>query len=527
MMTAQPICVFGNTACAWEIAARLQLAGLAVTLATPGEACAPPAGLQQTSAPPIETLTGVRLDACRGGPGHFDLIFSGGRTTQRVTAAALVVAEADERRPNFAPYQLERGPAVLSLSDLQQLGCRTPASGAAWRQVVFLSGLATESRPLIAGEVMAAALRLQTQAGAQCAVLTGNLKVAAEGLEALAREARAAGVLFFKFANAIPAFHTEEGGRVRVRFVDDPTGEEFTLAPDLIVVDETVRPSGEAVALGRILGLESDPAGFIQAENVHRLPTSTNRRGVVVAGPARAFGPDPAVEASNAVLDVLESLSTGAAGRPAAEIEPGRCIRCLTCFRLCPYSAVALDERPRVVPAACERCGICAAECPREAIRIPGLERRELHALIASGRPAGSGGAPHIVAFACARSAGPAARAAVEAGRGGWDASLNLVEVPCAGSLAAEVILSAFGRGADGVLVLTCHEDNCHSRHGNLLAWRRVDQAGAFLDRAGIGSGRLALKTLAANMPSEFSAIVTEFSRTLTGLRRDAQTTPT
>jgi quinone-modifying oxidoreductase, subunit QmoB len=526
MMTAQPICVFGNTACAWEIAARLRQAGLAVTLAAPGEACAPPAGPRPSGAPPIKTLPAVRLDACRGGPGHFDLIFSGGKTTQRITAAALVVAEADERRPNFAPYQLERGPAVLSLSDLNRLGCRPPASGAAWRQVVFLSGLATESHPLIAGEVMAAALTLQTRAGAQCAVLTGNLKVAAEGLEALAREARAAGVLFFKFANTVPAFHTEEDGRVRVRFVDESTGEEFTLAPDLVVVDETVRPSGEAVALGRILGLESDPTGFVQAENVRRLPTSTNRRGVVVAGPARAFGLDPAVEASNAVLDVLESLSAGAAGRPAAEIEPGRCIRCLTCFRLCPYGAVALDERPRVVPAACERCGICAAECPREAIRIPGLERRELHALIASGRPADPGGAPHIVAFACARSAGPAARAAVEAGRG-WDASLNLVEVPCAGSLSAEVILSAFGRGADGVLVLTCHEDNCHSRHGNRLAWRRVEQAGAFLDRAGIGSGRLALKTLAANMPAELAVIVTEFSQTLTGLRRDAQTTRT
>jgi len=523
-MTAQQICVFGNTACAWDIAARLRQAGLAITLAAPGEACAPAeAGRLESGAAPIETLSGVRLDSCRGGPGHFDLSFSDKKTTKRLTAAALVIAEADERQPNFAHYALERGLAVQSLSDLSKQGCRPPASGTAWRQVAFLNGLATESHPLIAGEVMASAIKLQTEAGSQCSILTGNLKVAAGGLEALAREARAAGVLFFKFANTVPAFSTEDGGRVRIRFVDEPTGEEFTLTPDLVVVDETVRPSDEAIGLGRILGLESDSAGFIQAENIHRLPTSTNRRGVVVAGPARAFGPDPALEASNAVLDVLKSLSTDAAAAPAAEIEPGRCIRCLTCFRLCPYSAVALDERPRVVPAACERCGICAAECPREAIRIPGLERRELHSLISSGRPAGPEGVPHIVAFACARSAGPATRAAVGAGHG-WNASLNLVEVPCAGSLPVEVVLSAFGRGADGVLVLPCHEDNCHSRHGNRLARLRVDQAGAFLDQPGIGSNRLVLKTLAANMPTELAAIVTEFSQTLTGLRRDAKT---
>jgi len=35
------------------------------------------------------------------------------------------------------------------------------------------------------------------------------------------------------------------------------------------------------------------------------------------------------------------------------------------------------------------------------------------------------------------------------------------------------------------------------------------------------------LKTLAANMPTELSAIVTEFSQTLTGLRREAKTTRT
>jgi coenzyme F420-reducing hydrogenase delta subunit len=154
------------------------------------------------------------------------------------------------------------------------------------------------------------------------------------------------------------------------------------------------------------------------------------------------------------------------------------------------------------------------------------MERKELHALIASERPDGAALAPRIVAFACARSAGPAARAAVDAVRG-WSASLHLVEVPCAGSLASEVILSAFGHGADGVLVLTCHEDNCHSRHGNRLARQRVDQARAFLDRAGIGSRRLLLTTLAANMPAELAATVTEFSQTLADGGRGAGTTRT
>jgi len=94
-MTAQQICVFGNTACAWDIAARLRRAGLSVALAASGEARTPrETGRLDPGTPPIETLFGVQLASCRGGPGHFDLIFSGKNTTKKLTAAALVVAGA-------------------------------------------------------------------------------------------------------------------------------------------------------------------------------------------------------------------------------------------------------------------------------------------------------------------------------------------------------------------------------------------------------------------------------------------------
>jgi heterodisulfide reductase subunit A-like polyferredoxin len=109
-------------------------------------------------------------------------------------------------------------------------------------------------------------------------------------------------VLFFKFTTSTPAIRQDPAGRVQVAFIDELTGREFALAPDLVVLDETLAPSAYAVELGRILGLESDPVGFVQGDNVHRLTALTNRRGVVVAGPSRGIGLDPAAEASNAVL---------------------------------------------------------------------------------------------------------------------------------------------------------------------------------------------------------------------------------
>ena len=515
-MTSPRICVLGNNACAWDIADRLGQAQVDVLLAAVDAVQDPrPAGR-----PRVEPLSNARLVACDGQLGGFDLVFERRGSLVRRTAAAVVLAESNEPRGNHSLYGLKPAGGVMSVSALLKAGGRPPAGPAPWKQVVFLNGLRAESHPSMAADIMRAALQLQNQAGAQCCILTRNLKVAAEGLEALAHEARAAGVIFFKFAKADPEILQDESGAVRVRFVDEPTGTPFDIAPDLVVVDEAVLPPPAALELGRILGIESDAAGFLQADNVHRLPAATNRAGVIVAGAVRTVGADPAIEASNAALEALIALTAGAAGTAAAaRIETGRCIRCLTCLRVCPYGAVALNGRPQVLPAACERCGICAAECPREAIRIAGLEREEVRGMIAAGRPAAAaGGAPHIVAFCCRRSAGPALQAAVDAGVR-WAASLNVIEVPCAGGLAPEVVLSAWREGADGVLVLACHADNCHGRHGSPLAQRRTELAADFLARCGAGAGRLVFKTLAANMPAEAAAVVAEFSAALTALK--------
>jgi quinone-modifying oxidoreductase subunit QmoB len=246
------------------------------------------------------------------------------------------------------------------------------------------------------------------------------------------------------------------------------------------------------------------------------LTVSTNRRAIIVGGAARSVGMEPETEASNAALEALAAGFPADAVQPA-EIEPGRCIRCLTCFRVCPYRAISLNTRPKITAAACETCGICAAECPREAIRIPGLERHELLARVAAGCPANRADRPYIVALCCRRSAGVAARGAL-CERRSWEATINIIEVPCAGSLPPELMLSALGTGADGVLVLTCHEDNCHSRQGNRFARMRAEQAAAFLKSNGASEQRLVFRTLASNMVKEFADIATEFKSALRGL---------
>ncbi len=62
-----------------------------------------------------------------------------------------------------------------------------------------------------------------------------------------------------------------------------------------------------------------------------------------------------------------------------AVVDPGKCVACLTCVRLCPFGAPHIvDEGYAVIePDLCHACGICVKDCPAKAISLePSLEAR-------------------------------------------------------------------------------------------------------------------------------------------------------
>ena len=91
--------------------------------------------------------------------------------------------------------------------------------------------------------------------------------------------------------------------------------------------------------------------------------------------------------------------------------------------------------------------------------------------------------------------------------------------MPCAGKIDIDYILKAFTYGADGVLVLACHQDNCKSQEGNLHAQWRVERAREMLAEAGVDPRRLVFKTLAANTPQDFLAAVSSLAEVLGTLK--------
>ena len=116
---------------------------------------------------------------------------------------------------------------------------------------------------------------------------------------------------------------------------------------------------------------------------------------------------------------------------------------------------------------------------------------------------------PRIVAFCCEHSGVKAADAA------GLPKGVRCVPVRCSGNVEAVDVLTALRDGADGVLVLGCHEGSCRHIRGNDRAAKRLKYVADILDEIGIGGTRARFETIAPVQPTRFAEIVAEMAEQL------------
>lgn len=116
---------------------------------------------------------------------------------------------------------------------------------------------------------------------------------------------------------------------------------------------------------------------------------------------------------------------------------------------------------------------------------------------------------PKIVTFCCMHSG---YRAADLAGyeRLSYPEGLRVIRVPCSGKVDALYILKAFERGADGVLILACNDDNCQFVYGNQRARRRVEYVRGTLKEIGLQPERVEIRNLSALDGEKFIGYVNE-----------------
>ena len=71
------------------------------------------------------------------------------------------------------------------------------------------------------------------------------------------------------------------------------------------------------------------------------------------------------------------------------------------------------------------------------------------------------------------------------------DNDIHIMSLPCSGKVSIPYMVKAFETGADGVVIVTCKEGQCHNLEGNLRAQKRTQTVDLLLEEVGLGKGRI------------------------------------
>lgn len=124
---------------------------------------------------------------------------------------------------------------------------------------------------------------------------------------------------------------------------------------------------------------------------------------------------------------------------------------------------------------------------------------------------------PRILAFFCNWCTYTAADLA-GVSRMKYAPTTRVVRVMCSGRIDPQFVLSAFAKGADGVLIGGCHPGDCHYIEGNYKMLRRFRLLQKTLVAMGIEPERIRLEWISASEGDRVKKVINEMTEQIRAL---------
>lgn len=386
--------------------------------------------------------------------------------------------------------------------------------------IAFLLDYQTHSYPAVGMNAMRQAIENRL-AGGVSVVLLQHAPVRRLFGETLYEEAKKSGVTFVRYGYPLPCVRSRNSPDAEKSLFTLVTQDIVEMGDELVIECDRVltAPVPNALSLEKWLidlaSYDVDSEGFLLSSSIHCHSGVSFKNGIFAVGECTG---------NVDLLGVLEQAASAAVKArawlrkshdlPRAEgvsFSEG-CIRCLTCYRLCPHRAISFtgDESmplAEATPGACHSCGICVSECPRMVLDLPSFPEKGISEFIEN--LAQSKGIRPVVVYGCERSAGLAASKVT------LPPGTVFFSFPCAGRISEAILLATLAAGVGGVLVAGCHHGNCASETGTDWAKARVS---ALFQKLGLPNRiRPALRyvSVSANEPARFRRLVEDFCDSL------------
>jgi heterodisulfide reductase subunit A-like polyferredoxin len=282
-------------------------------------------------------------------------------------------------------------PHVITQRDLEEKIIHHPQEIAALDDVVMIQCVRPAGMPDYCSRVCCTntlknAIRLKLfKPACRVSVLYKNI-VTYGFREEFYTEARRLGVMFIRYTDDEPPAIEVEADRLVVRVRDLSLNRELALPADLVPLSMTIAPAAGSVDLAKTLRVPITGEGFFKEAQLKLRPMDFMREGIFLAGMAHypKFIEESISHALAAAARALTLLSQGALhlGGVVAWVDPKKCVGCLTCTRVCPFSIPQVIQQAGrsgvgglggaayIDPAQCQGCGTCTGECPANAIQL-------------------------------------------------------------------------------------------------------------------------------------------------------------
>jgi heterodisulfide reductase subunit A len=205
--------------------------------------------------------------------------------------------------------------------------------------------------------------------------------------ELLYREARSKGVVFMRYDLDSKPKVEAAGDKVVVTARDHVLGRDVAIEADLLGLASAIE-SHKAEDLAQMFKVPMDEDGWLLEAHQKLRPVDFATDGVFMCGLAHYPKPmeeavaqaQAAVSRAVTVLSREEMWLSGV----VAFIDQAKCVGCGVCWTVCPYQAIAEDDKGLAVvnEALCKGCGTCVASCRSGAPNLRGFTTQDVMAQI-------------------------------------------------------------------------------------------------------------------------------------------------
>jgi heterodisulfide reductase subunit A len=342
--------------------------------------------------PNIKLYLGTEITGISGHIGKFIITLSQNGRTSEITGGAIIVATGAQKAQT-TEYLYGKSKGVLTQQELEkQLNEKTyPAKG---QNIVMIQcvGSRNNEHPYCSRICCSMAVKnaieiKKRDPEANVYVLYRDVRTYGFR-ETYYKQARELGVVFIRYTPEAQPQVIDRNGLVVI--LDSPDlAEQIEIEADNVVLSTGIVADKENnKRISDMLKVPLNADGFYVEAHMKLRPVDFATEGVFLCGlahspkfidenisQARAAAARAATVLSKTQLDVSAQVSY---------VDQNKCISCMTCVTVCPYSAPFCnkDGKGQIEAAKCMGCGICASECPARAIQLHHFETDQFNVMI-------------------------------------------------------------------------------------------------------------------------------------------------